>query len=306
MKIISLLPSATEIVYALGLGDSLEAVTFECDHPAEVRTKPVVSNTALPQDRPMTPAEVDRRVREFMEGGQPIYALDRDLIRRIQPDLILAQDLCRVCAVPSGHVEDALQDLGCRSEVISLDPGTVDDILDGIRVVGRATGTEARAEDVAAGMRERVERVRRRAAGLPSIRTLALEWSDPPFAGGHWVPGMVQTAGGRNLLSETGRPAPRVTWEQVSAAAPEVVVFMPCGYYLAEAETEAASLYALPAFAETPAARGGDVFVVDATSYFSRPGPRVVDGLEILAWAIHPDAFPDPGPDRIVRLPRPG
>jgi iron complex transport system substrate-binding protein len=302
VKIVSLLPSATEIVYELGLGDSLEGVTFECDHPADARTKPVVSDTALPQDRPLAPAEVDRRVREFMDGGEPIYALDRDLIQRIQPDLILAQDLCRVCAVPSGHVEEALDELGCRSEMISLDPSSIDDILDGIRVVGRATGTEGRADEITAALRERVDAVGRRAAGLPSIRTLVLEWSDPPFAGGHWVPGMIQIAGGVNLLCDPGKPSPRVTWEQISEAAPEVVVFSLCGYYLTEAEEEAATLYGLPAFAETPAARGGDVFAVDATSYFSRPGPRIVDGLEILAWAIHPEAFPQPASDRVARV----
>jgi iron complex transport system substrate-binding protein len=302
MKIVSLLPSATEIVYALGLGDSLEGVTFECDHPADARTKPIVSDTALPQDHPLTPAEVDRHVREFMDGGDPIYVLDKDLIRRIQPDLILAQDLCRVCAVPSGRVQDALDDLGCRAEVISLDPTTIEDILDGIEIVGRATGTDGVAAEITAGLRARVEAVRRRAAGLPSIQTLALDWSDPPFAGGHWVPGMVQAAGGSNLLSEPGKPSPRVTWDQIAGAAPEVIVFMPCGYYLQEAEEEAASLYGHPAFAETPAARGGDVFAVDATSYFSRPGPRIVDGLEILAWAIHPEAFPQPAADRIARV----
>jgi len=305
VKIVSLLPSATEIVYALGLGDSLEGVTFECDHPADARTKPVVSDTALPQDRPLTPAEVDRHVREFMDGGEPIYVLDKDLIRRIQPDLILAQDLCRVCAVPSGHVQEALDDLGCSADVVSLDPTTLGEVLDGIEVVGRATGTGERARELTGQLRERVEAVRRRAAGLPTIQTLALEWSDPPFPGGHWVPGMVQTAGGSNLLSQPGAPAQRVTWDQIAGAAPEVIVFMPCGYYLQEAEEEATSLYGHPAFAETPAARGGDVFAVDATSYFSRPGPRIVDGLEILAWAIHPEAFPQPPPDRVARVTSP-
>jgi iron complex transport system substrate-binding protein len=304
VKIVSLLPSATEIVYELGLGDSLQGVTYECDHPAEARTKPVVSDTVLPQDRPLAPAEVDRRVREFMDGGQPIYVLDRDLIQRIQPDLILAQDLCRVCAVPSGLVADALEELGCRSQVISLDPNSIDDILEGIRVVGRATGTDQRADEVAEALRARVNAVRRRAAGLPSIRTLVLEWSDPPFAGGHWVPGMIHAAGGISLLCDPGKPSPRVTWEQIAEAAPEVIVCSPCGYYLAEAEEEAAALYDLPAFAETPAAHGGDVFAVDATSYFSRPGPRIVDGLEILAWAVHPEAFPEPSADRVVRVRR--
>ena len=302
MKIVSLLPSATEIVFALGLGDQLEAVTYECDYPAEVRSKPVASDTALPQDHPLTAGEIDGLVGQFMDRGEPIYTLDKDLIQKIQPDLILAQDLCRVCAVPSGHVEDALQELGCRAQVISLDPGTVEEILDGIVTVGRATGTETRAKEVVEELRERVDHIRKAALRLPSIRTLALEWSDPPFAGGHWVPGMVETAGGTNLLSAAGEPSRRVTWKEVADAGPEVIVFMPCGYYLPEAEAEADDLYRLPYFAETPAARGGSVFAVDASSYFSRPGPRIVDGLEILAWAVHPEAFPQPSPDRISRI----
>jgi iron complex transport system substrate-binding protein len=302
VKIVSLLPSATEIVYALGLGDSLEGVTYECDYPIEARSKPIVSDTALPQDRPLSPSEIDGLVSEFMAGGTPIYALDRDLIRRIQPDLILTQDLCRVCAVPSGHVREALDDLGCRAEVISLDPNTMDELLDGIVTVGRATGTLERAQDLVGALRDRVRRVKEAAQRLPSIRTLCLEWSDPPFAGGHWVPGMVESAGGTNLISSAGEPSPRATWKQIGDATPEVVVFMPCGYYLEDAEIEAEGLYQVHEFAQTPAARAGDVYAVDATSYFSRPGPRIVDGLEILAWAIHPEAFATPPPGRVARV----
>ncbi|HYV02685.1 MAG TPA: ABC transporter substrate-binding protein, partial [Actinomycetota bacterium] len=179
MKIVSLLPSATEIVFALGLGDDLHGVTYECDYPNEAREKPVVSDTALPQDRRLSAHETDRAVREFMGRQEPLYRLDKDLIRRIQPDLILAQDLCRVCAVPSGQVEDALAELECHAQVISLDPNTIEEVVEGIVEVGRATGTEARASDLADELRGRIESVRRRAAGLPAIRTLALEWSDP-------------------------------------------------------------------------------------------------------------------------------
>jgi iron complex transport system substrate-binding protein len=305
VRIISLLPSATEIVFALGLGDQLDGVTYECDHPAEATSKPVVSDTALPQDRPLAPGEVDRLVAGFMDRGEPIYRLDKRLIQEIQPDLILAQDLCRVCAVPSGQVEEALAELGCRAQVVSLDPNTIDDILEGIVRVGRATGTEPRAEELVAALRDRIERVRRTALRLPTIRTLCLEWSDPPFAAGHWIPGMVEIAGGTNLLLEAGQPSARVTWRQVADALPEVIVFMPCGYYLEEAEAEAERLYQQPEFAGTPAARSGTVLAVDASSYFSRPGPRIVDGLEMLAWAIHPETFPQPSPDAVapVRLP---
>jgi iron complex transport system substrate-binding protein len=302
VKIVSLLPSATEIAFALGLGEQLEGVTYECDFPAEARSKPVVSDTALPQDRPLEPGEVDRLVGDFMARQEPIYSLDKDLIQRIQPDLILAQDLCRVCAVPSGQVEDALAELGCRAEVISLDPNTLDDILQGVVAVGRATGTESGAETLVAGLRERIENVRTTALRLPSIRTLALEWGDPPFAGGHWIPEMVEIAGGTNLLSSPKEPSREVTWREIADAVPEVIVFMPCGYYLEEAETELEKLLDIPDLGETPAARGGGVFAVDASSYYSRPGPRIVDGLEILAWAIHPEAFAEPRADRVIRL----
>ena len=300
MKIVSLLPSATEITFALGLGDQLEAVTYECDFPSEARSKPVVSDTALPQDRPLEPGEVDRLVGEFMARQEPIYELDSSLIQKIQPDLILAQDLCRVCAVPSGQVEDALAELGCRAEVISLDPNTLDDILGGIVAVGRATGTESEAELLVSDLRGRIEKVRAAALRLPSIRTLALEWGDPPFAGGHWVPEMVEIAGGSNLLSTKGQPSRGVSWRAIADAGPEVVVFMPCGYYLEDAETEVERLLQIPDLRDTPAARGGGVFAVDASSYFSRPGPRIVDGLGILAWAIHPEAFPEPPRDRVT------
>jgi iron complex transport system substrate-binding protein len=302
VKIVSLLPSATEIVFALGLGEDLEGVTYECDYPAEARSKPVVSETALPQDRPLSAGEIDRTVSEFMARGEPIYTLNTELIQKIQPDLILAQDLCRVCAVPSGQVQDALQELGCSAQVISLDPTSIEQIIDCLVEVGGATGTEARARRLADELRDRVERVRREAARLPSIRTLCLEWADPPFVGGHWIPGMVTIAGGSNLLGEPGQPSRRVRWRDVADAMPEVIVCMPCGYYLEEAELEAERLFALPDFAGTPAARGESIFAVDASSYFSRPGPRIVDGLEILAWAIHPEAFPEPNADRIARI----
>lgn len=302
MKIVSLLPSATEIVFALGLGDQLEGVTFECDFPSQARSKPVVSDTALPQDRPLSAGEVDEAVRGFMDRNEPIYVLDKELIQKIQPDLILAQDLCRVCAVPSGQVEEALAELGSESRVISLDPNTLEDIFEGILEVGRATGTESRARDVVHELTERVERVRKLALGLPSIRTLCLEWSDPPYVAGHWVPRMVELAGGVNLLSTPAGPSRRVSWQEVRESGPEIVAFMPCGYYLEEAEEEAVQLFDIPDFAETPAARGDAVYVMDATSYFSRPGPRIVDGLEILAWAIHPEAFPQPPADAAARI----
>lgn len=303
MKIVSLLPSATEIVYALGLGDDLAAVTYECDFPPEAQQKPVVIDTALPTDRPMSAGEIDAEVRGLMEERRPIYKLDTDLIRQIDPDLILAQDLCRVCAVPSGDVQEALATLGSSAQVISLDPPDLDGILEGILEVGEATGAEERADEIVTAMRERIEAVRAAGARLPRIRTLALEWLEPPFVGGHWIPQMVELASGITLLGERGAPSRQVTWREIADAQPEVLVHMPCGYYLEDAEHEAARLYEVPEFRETTACRTEAVVAVDATAYFSRPGPRIVDGLEILAWCIHPEDFPEPPPDRAVRIP---
>jgi iron complex transport system substrate-binding protein len=302
VKIVSLLPSATEIVFALGLQDDLSAVTDECDHPEAARDKPVVSRTALPQETPLGAGDVDRLVRASMDRHESLYTLDRELIQRIQPDLILTQDLCRVCAVPSGQVGDALAELGCRAEVLSLDPHSLDEILEGIVAVGLATGTEDRARELVAELRARVDRVRTAAARLLTIGVVAIEWSDPPFVAGHWIPGMIRLAGGESLLNEPGEPSRAVGWRSVADAAPEVVVFMPCGYYLEDAIAEAEGLFELPDFTGTPAARSGAVFATDATSYFSRPGPRIVDGLEILAWCLHPDAFSRPAADRVAAV----
>jgi iron complex transport system substrate-binding protein len=304
MKIVSLLPSATEIVYALGLGDDLLAVTDECDYPPEAVTKPVVSRSALPQGRPLASREIDAAVRERMDAGQPLYVLDTDLLRREQPDVILSQDLCRVCAVPSGHVEEALQRLGVAddTEVVSLDPNTLEDVIAQLEVVGRLLGAEERGAELAMGLRDRVAAVKQKAARLPSVGVFCMDWGEPPFVAGHWIPEMVEAVGATNLLNTKGEPSSRITHREILDAMPEVLVFMPCGYYLAEAEEEADRILAHPEIADTPAARNGNVFAVDATSFFSRPGPRIVDGLEILAWAAHPEAFPAPPADSITRL----
>jgi iron complex transport system substrate-binding protein len=303
MKIASLLPSATEIVYALGLGDSLVGVTDECDYPADAVTKPVVSRSALPQGRPLSAGEIDGAVRERLQVGQPLYVLDKELLRREQPDVILTQDLCRVCAVPSGQVKEALEELGLPdAHVLSLDPHSLEEVFGTIEAVGDALDRSSAAAAITSTLRARVARVKEIAMRVPTIRELALEWSDPPFVGGHWVPEMVEAVGAMNLLNEKERPSREVAWHEVAEANPEVIVFMPCGYYLEEAEEEGTRLFDLPYFAETPAARNGNAFAVDATSYFSRPGPRLVDGLEILAWAVHPEAYAEPPRGTIARL----
>ena len=303
MKIVSLLPSATEIVYALGMGADLVGVTDECDYPPDAVTKPVVSRSALPQGRPLTSREIDDAVRQRMDAKDPLYILDKDLLRRERPDVILTQDLCRVCAVPSGQVERALDELGLPdAKVVSLDPHTLDDVIAQIEAVGKVLDARQRAQEITATMRARVARVKEIALRLPNIRVFCLEWSQPPFVGGHWVPEMVEAAGGINVLNAKGEPSKVVTWRQVRDENPEVIVFMPCGYYLEEAEEEGAALFQQPDFADTPAVRNGNVFAVDATSFFSRPGPRIVDGLEILAWAIHPEAYPEPAVGSIAQL----
>jgi iron complex transport system substrate-binding protein len=296
MRIVSLLPSATEIVYALGLAEHLVGVTNECDWPPQARTVRVVSHSALPAAA--EPAEIDRLVSASIGSGQPIYQLDTDAIRDLHPDLVLSQDLCAVCAVPSGHINQALDVLGCQAEVISLDPSSLDEVLDGVLQVGKAAGVEQRARQVVAGLRERLASVQAAVAGLERSRVFALEWGDPPFNGGHWVPEMLQLAGAEALLACPGAPSVRVTWAQIAAAAPQVVVFMPCGYDLQAAADEARrTLLARPELAGAEA-----IVAVDASAYCSRPGPRLVDGVEILAAALHPGRLPPPPAGTAVRL----
>ena len=283
VRIVSLLPSATEIVFALGLGDQLAGVSFECDHPAGVRTVPVVSRPALPSDAIAGPGQIDAWVRARLAAGEPLHTLDVELIRSIGPDLILAQDLCRVCAVPSGAVEEALGLLGCRAAVVSLDPATLDDVIACVGLVGRAAGRTARAAAVMAELRARLDAVRLRVAGLPRQRVFVLEWPDPPFNAGHWVPGMVEAAGGVPVLAEPGRPSRRVDWEEIAAEAIDTTIFSPCGYDLEGAVQQAGELLRRPEVRHL-----GRVIAVDGNAYLSRPGPRVVDGVELLADLLHP------------------
>jgi iron complex transport system substrate-binding protein len=291
VKIISLLPSATEIVFALGLADQLEGVSFECDYPVAAQKVPVVSGTALAASGSLTAEQIDAEVSAQVAAGNPIYTLDDALIRSIDPDLILAQDLCQVCAVPSGAVEEALEVIGCSAEVVSLDPGSLDDVINCVSTVGRATGTEQLAEGIVAGLRARVDAVRRRVDGRLPVRVFVLEWPDPPFNAGHWVPDMVVAAGGVPVLSIPGERSRRLTWEEIGEEEIDVTVFAPCGFDLDGGAAQATS------FLDRPEAAGlGRIFAVDANAYFSRPGPRVVDGVELLADLLHPEgdgALPD-------------
>ena len=282
MKIVSLLPSATEIVYALDLGEDLRGVSFECDFPVAARSVPVVSGTSLPTDGSLSAGEIDAAVSAKVAAGESIYTLDDAQIRAIDPDLILAQDLCEVCAVPSGAVEQALDVIGCHALVVSLDPGRLDEVIECVGVVGAATGTSEKADALMESLRARVDAVRRRVQGRDRPRVLVLEWADPPFNAGHWVPDMVEAAGGVAVLAQAGARSHRLTWDEIRAAQVDMTVFMPCGFDLEGAVAQAAPLLARP-----EAGGFGGIFAVDANAHFSRPGPRVVDGVELLEGLLH-------------------
>jgi iron complex transport system substrate-binding protein len=282
VKIVSLLPSATEIVYALDLGEHLRGVSFECDYPDKARSVPVVSGTALPSDVSLSAQEIDAEVSARVAAGESIYTLDDARIRAIDPDLILAQDLCQVCAVPSGAVEEALEVIGCHAQVVSLDPGRLNEVIDCVGIVGSATGTDAKADELMDSLRARVDAVRLRVRGRQRPRVLVLEWADPPFNAGHWVPDMVEAAGGEAILAAAGARSRRLSWEEIAAEKVDITLFTPCGFDLDGAVAQAPALLARP-----QAAGFGRIFAVDANAYFSRPGPRVVDGVELLEELLH-------------------
>jgi iron complex transport system substrate-binding protein len=282
-RIVSLLPSATEIVYALGLDDALVGVTFECDYPADARTKRVVSDTSLPPG--LSPAEIDQAVTERTEAHESIYTLDEGALRALDPDLVLTQDLCAVCAVDVSEVTDA------------LDHQTLNEVLTDIQTVADVTGRPERGRDCVAALRDRLAQVSAAVNGLLRPRVFVLEWTDPPFNAGHWLPNMVSAAGGEPVLARAGAYSEAVTWPAIVAAAPDVVVVAPCGYGL-PSTVELLDDPALRAeLTATPAGTAGQVWAVDASAYFVRPGPRLVDGVEILAGILHPDAWSPPAPD---------
>lgn len=299
MRIVSLLPSATEIVYALGRDDDLVGVTFECDYPAGARAKRVVSDTSLPPDLP--PDEIDRIVSERADAHASLYTLDEDALRDLAPDLVLTQDLCAVCAIDVSEVSDALDHLGCRAEVLTLDPKRLDDVLASIETVGEAAGAAAAAGQVVARLRARLDAVAAATDGGAAPRTFVLEWTDPPYNAGHWMPDLVAAAGGEPVLALPGQYSVPIEWSDVVAADPDVVVVSPCGYGLEQTRVLVEDDAELRARVAETSARER-CWAVDASSYFVRPGPRLVDGVEILAGILHPDAWPVPAPDRAARV----
>ena len=294
MRIASLLPSATEIVCALGMEDNLVAVTHECDYPDSVRDKPVLTRSVL--SSASSGAEVDRHIRELVHEGSSIYALDAPLLEALHPDLILTQELCEVCAVSYPIVERAARRLGSSPQLVSLEPESLEDVFANIRFIGRLVGRADTAEQVCDSLRQRVASVEQRVADRPRRTVVCLEWVDPPFNCGHWTPELVALAGGDELLGVARQPAQLLDWQRVIDADPEVVVVMACGFSLErslqEVESARGHLFGL----------GADIWVVDGNAFFSRPGPRLVDSVEIMAGILHPGAVDAPHPSAARRL----
>jgi iron complex transport system substrate-binding protein len=294
MRIVSLVPSATEILFALDTDDAIVGVTHECDHPEAALEVPVMTRDVLQPG--LTAAEVDRAVKELTQQGRAIYELDEEALRDAEPDLIVTQELCAVCAVSADDVRAVAGQLDPAPRVVTLDPHTLGEVLGDIRTVAQAIGAKDPAVDLVQALAGRIDAVRLAVRGAELVRVAALEWLDPIYSAGHWVPQLIAYAGGEDLLGEPGEPSGQRSWAEVAAVRPEVVVVTPCGYGtergLAEAERHAARL------AATGARR---VVVADASAWFSRPGPRLVDGLEWLAHVLHPDRVPEP-PAPVVEL----
>jgi iron complex transport system substrate-binding protein len=286
VRIVSLLPSATEILFAVGAGDDVAGVTFECDHPAEARNRRIVSTSVL---RPgMTPAQIDAEVRARIAAGEDLYRLDEGALRDLLPDLVVTQDLCAVCAVDVGSVDAAMTHLGCDGSVLTVDPQTLDAVIASIVTIGEAVGHVTEAQALAGECRERLAVVAAAVAGLPQRRVVVVEWTDPPFCAGHWVPDMVAAAGAESVLGRPGRDSVRIGWEDVESAKPDVIVVAPCGFRLDGAVDLAGQLIdsgVLP--------MAVPVWAVDADAAYVRPGPRLVDGVEALAAALHPGRLPE-------------
>ncbi len=307
MRIISLLPAATEMSAALGLMEQVVGVSHECDFPEEANERPRVTQCAI-HDAGLTSGEVDAWVRRALRENGTIYTIDEPLLRELRPDVILTQKLCDVCAVGYGTVAKLAQSLPGPPRVVNLEPSSLNDIFDDIRRVAETCEIPQRAEKLILNLSGRVERVRERAARIPERRRCFLmEWVDPPFCSGHWIPELVEIAGGYDRLGRKYQPSAQIDWQQVLDAGPEVIVLALCGYQIGHARRDYELLKKFPGFDLMPAARSGEIYVVNASAYFSRPGPRIVDSLEILAGILHPREFPEFAPSgrddvRVLRV----
>ncbi len=294
MRIASLVPSSTEMLFELGLGDSIVAVTHECDHPPAAAELPHLTASVIPEG--LAAAEIDAAVREHVGRGQALYELDEATLARQEPDLIVTQAVCQVCAVSYDDVRAVAERLPSRPQVISLDPTTIGEMLADVPRLAEAAGVPDEGEQLVEVAAERLDDVRDAVGSAEPLPVVALEWLDPVFIGGHWVPQMIELAGGIDVLGLAGEKSRTAAWAEVEAAAPAVVLSMPCGYDTARAAREAL------AHADRLAALGARVAAVDASAYFSRPGPRLVDGVELLAHLLHPGLVPEPPADRFAWL----
>ena len=303
MRVCSLLPGATEIAFALGLGDDVVGVTHECDYPAEARQKPIVVRSLIDSHR-MTSREIDQWVSERLRSKKSLYVIDEKQLREAAPDVILTQGLCDVCAIDYSEVVSVSEALAKKPTIVSLTPNCLNDILDDVGRVGEATGQRQKAEQVVRDFQERIAAVRRHTVQLPTRpRVACLEWFDPIYAAGHWVPEMVELAGGQDVLGRKGEPSAKIDWNKVVELAPDVIVLMPCGFDVSQTLRGAPALRQLEGWRELSAVKAGRVFAVNGHAFFSRPGPRLVDGLELLAHIIHPEVFPmQVSPDHVQTI----
>jgi iron complex transport system substrate-binding protein len=286
VRIVSLVPSATEMLFALGLGDEVVAVTHECDYPPAARELPNVTRDALPQD--LTAGQIDAAVRARTEQGEAIYELDAEALHELRPDLIVTQALCPVCAVSYDDVKAIAGELASHPEVISLDPHTLGEVLGDARTLAEATGRRDAGVALVNDAATRIDRVRLAVRDRRRPRVAALEWLDPVYVAGHWTPQLIELAGGIDVLGMPGERSERHSWEEVAAAEPDIVVAMPCGYDAQRSHAEALS------YGDKLATLGaGQIVAVDAAAYFSRPGPRLIDGLELLAHVLQPESIPE-------------
>jgi iron complex transport system substrate-binding protein len=303
MRICSLLPGATEIAFALGLDDDVVGVTHECDYPAEARQKPVVVRSLMDSNR-MTSLEIDQWVSERLRNNRSLYVIDEERLREAAPDVILTQGLCDVCAIDYNEVVAASETLPKKPKIVSLTPNCLTDVLDDMARVGEATGQRHKAETFVQVLEQRISSVRERATRSSAhLRVACLEWFDPIYAAGHWVPEMIEIAGAEDVLGRRSEPSKKVEWQSLRESAPEIIVLMPCGFDVPRTLREAAVLKQVEGWHDLPAVKAGRVFAVNGHAYFSRPGPRLVDGLDILAHIFHPEIFPmQESPDALQRI----
>ena len=302
MKIASLLPSATEIICALGLEENLVGITHECDFPASVADKPHLTASRI-SHAAMSSAEIDHAVRSQLDGHGSIYDLDTTKLKELKPDLIVTQELCEVCAVSYKQVEKAAKMYVADAQVVSLEPNTISDIFENIKTIGALTGTGERAETVVAELRNRIDKLREKTANLEKRpRVFVLEWLEPPFAPGHWTPEQVEIAGGDCLMGKAGEKSRTTTYREIYESNPEIVVLAPCGYYTEDILRQLPNTQFPEYLREIPAFQTGEVWALDASAYFSRPAPRVIEGAEILAKIYHPEIFGAPVETEAVRV----